>query len=88
MGRTDTMPTPNLPTWCVVPISSREQRIGRVFLLHGAAVRSAHQTYWSNHPKAVCILELHREKLDKFMEGVSLMAKFPHFQGWGDGLYA
>ena len=34
---------------------------------HGSALRSAHQTYWSNHPRAVGVLERHRDRLDKFM---------------------
>ncbi len=46
----------------------REQRVGRALLQHGAAVRSAHQTYWANHPKAVCVLERHRDRLNAFME--------------------
>ena len=46
-----------------------QSRIGRILLNHGAAIKSAHTTYWSNHPKAVCIFEKYREGLDKFMEG-------------------
>lgn len=46
----------------------QQQRVGRVFLRHGAAVRGAHQTYWGNHPRAVLVLERHRERLDSFME--------------------
>lgn len=48
--------------------SPREQRLGRVFLLHGSGIRNCHQTYWANHPRAVCVLEKHRDTLDKFME--------------------
>ncbi len=47
----------------------RDQRIGGIFLHHGAAIRSAHQTYWSNHPKAVCVLEQYSSALDAFMTG-------------------
>ena len=46
-----------------------QSRIGRILLSHGAAVKSAHTTYWANHPKAVCIFEKYRDGLDKFMEG-------------------
>ena len=46
----------------------REQKIGKVLLANGAAIKNVHMTYWSNHPKAVSILEKHREALDAFME--------------------
>ncbi len=46
----------------------RDQRIGRVMLNHGSNIKSAHFTYWANHPKAVCILENYRDELDAFME--------------------
>ena len=46
----------------------REQKIGKVLLANGAAIKNVHMIYWSNHPKAVSILEKHREALDAFME--------------------
>ena len=49
--------------------SPRDQRLGKILLHHGSKIKAAHKAYWSNHPKAVCILEKHREKLDKMMEG-------------------
>jgi Rho guanine nucleotide exchange factor 7 len=48
--------------------SAREQRIGKVLLANGTSIKSAHITYWANHPKAVSVLERHREALDAFME--------------------
>ena len=50
--------------------SPRDQRVGKVLLLHGANIKSAHLKYWANHPRAVCVLEKHRDKLDKIMEGM------------------
>ena len=44
-------------------------RVGRILLSQGAMIKSAHTTYWGNHPKAVCIFEKYRESLDTFMEG-------------------
>ena len=46
-----------------------QSRIGRILLSQGALIKSAHTTYWANHPKAVCIFEKYRDGLDKFMEG-------------------
>lgn len=46
----------------------RQQRLGQVFLQHGTNIRSAHLTYWSNHPRAVCILEKHRDKLNSWLD--------------------
>jgi len=48
----------------------RQQRLGQVFLQHGTSVRTAHLTYWANHPRAVCILERHREKLNSWLDNV------------------
>jgi hypothetical protein len=48
----------------------RQQRLGQVFLDHGAALRQAHLTYWANHPRAVCILEKHRERLNSWLDNV------------------
>lgn len=47
----------------------RDQRLGRIFLAHGANIKKAHLAYWSNHPKAVAVLEKHRDRLESFMEG-------------------
>ena len=44
-------------------------RVGRILLSHGALIKSAHSTYWANHPKAVCIFEKYRDALNTFMEG-------------------
>jgi len=48
----------------------RHQRLGQVFLQHGAAVRGAHLTYWAHHPRAVSILERHRDKLNSWLDNV------------------
>ena len=48
--------------------SSREQRVGKILLANGISIKSAHMTYWANHPKAVSILEKYRDALDTFME--------------------
>jgi len=45
----------------------RHQRLGSVFLQHGAGLRAAHLTYWGNHPRAVVVLEQHREALDSWL---------------------
>ena len=42
--------------------------MGNIFLKNGSSLRNGHQTYWSNHPKAVGILERFKDTLDKFME--------------------
>lgn len=49
----------------------RQQRLGQVFLGHGTAVRQAHLAYWSNHPRAVCVLERHRERLNSWLDNVA-----------------
>ncbi|TRY67074.1 hypothetical protein TCAL_03108 [Tigriopus californicus] len=49
-------------------LDPRDQKLGKIFLQHGSNVKAAHRTYWQSHPRAVCILEKYREKLDKFME--------------------
>jgi len=48
--------------------SPRAQRLGQVFLSHGAGVRAAHLSYWANHPRAVCVLEKHRDKLNTWLD--------------------
>ena len=48
--------------------SNNQLRVGRILLSHGALIKSAHTTYWGNHPKAVCIFEKFRDSLDTFME--------------------
>eukprot|EP00096_Caligus_rogercresseyi_P005875 TRINITY_DN2191_c0_g4_i1.p1 TRINITY_DN2191_c0_g4~~TRINITY_DN2191_c0_g4_i1.p1 ORF type:complete len:638 (-),score=173.45 TRINITY_DN2191_c0_g4_i1:265-2121(-) len=52
----------------VSTLNPREQRIGKIFLDHGAEIKDAHRSYWANHPRAVTILEKHKEALDAFME--------------------
>lgn len=47
---------------------SREQRIGGAFLTLAPHIQNVHQTYCSNHPRAVCILEKHKDELGSFME--------------------
>ena len=56
-------------TAAVIP--PREQRVGRAFLAHGAAVRAAHLAYWAGHPRAVAAIERNRDRIDKFIEGAS-----------------
>ena len=48
---------------------NNQLRVGRILLSNGALIKSAHTTYWANHPKAVCIFEKYRDSLDTFMEG-------------------
>jgi len=48
----------------------RHQRLGQVFLQHGGGVRAAHLQYWAAHPRAVCVLEKHREKLTSWLDNV------------------
>ena len=56
-------------TTAVRPQTPHNQlRVGRILLSHGALIKSAHTTYWGNHPKAVCIFEKYRDSLDTFME--------------------
>ena len=50
-------------------IPPREQRVGRAFLAHGAAVRAAHLAYWAGHPRVVAAIERNRDRMDKFIEG-------------------
>ena len=40
----------------------------RCFLFLFFLVRPAHLAYWGNHPRAVCILEKHREKLNTWLD--------------------
>jgi len=49
----------------------RQQRLGQVFLSHGAALRQVHMVYWANHPRAVCILEKHRDRLNSWLDNVA-----------------
>jgi len=55
----------------------RHQRLGQVFLQHGAGVRAAHLTYWANHPRAVCILEKHRDKLNNWLDNCQTQTNQP-----------
>ena len=55
----------------------RHQRLGQVFLQHGAAVRGAHLTYWANHPRAVCILEKYRDKLNNWLDSLQTGSNQP-----------
>jgi len=55
----------------------RHQRLGQVFLQHGAGVRAAHLTYWANHPRAVCILEKHRDKLNSWLDNCQTQTNQP-----------
>ena len=48
--------------------SPREQRLGKVLLANGIAIKAVHLIYWSNHPRAVSILEKYRDALDIYME--------------------
>ena len=57
-------------------IPPREQRVGRAFLAHGAAVRAAHLAYWAGHPRAVAAIERNRDRIDKFIEGTGVFAPY------------
>ena len=48
--------------------SPREQKLGKVLLANGIAIKAVHLIYWSNHPRAVSILEKYRDALDIYME--------------------
>merc|ERR1719412_1974431 len=48
--------------------SSREQRLGKILLANGISIKNVHLIYWSNHPRAVSVLEKYRDALDSFME--------------------
>ena len=37
-------------------------------LANGIAIKAVHLIYWSNHPRAVSILEKYRDALDVYME--------------------
>lgn len=39
---------------------SEEQRVGKLFLSWAPRIKAVHQSYCSTHPKAVCILDLHK----------------------------
>jgi hypothetical protein len=39
-----------------------------LFLIYFLFARPAHLAYWGNHPRAVCILEKHREKLNTWLD--------------------
>jgi hypothetical protein len=38
--------------------------------------RPAHLAYWGNHPRAVCILEKHREKLNTWLDACQVSTFF------------
>jgi len=48
--------------------SPREQRLGKVLLANGISIKAVHLIYWSNHPRAVSVLEKYRDALDIYME--------------------
>ncbi|XP_049868250.1 uncharacterized protein LOC126368364 isoform X1 [Pectinophora gossypiella] len=45
-----------------------DQRVGGLFLQWAPKIKAVHQTYCSGHPKAVCILDKYKEKLNTWME--------------------
>ncbi len=47
----------------------KEQRIGKTFLDNAPKLESSHKSYCENHPKAVQVIEKHKEALGSFMEG-------------------
>ncbi|KAK2145461.1 hypothetical protein LSH36_680g01023 [Paralvinella palmiformis] len=49
-------------------LSVSQQRVGGIFLKMGPQVQAVYQTYCANHPRAVCVLQKHREELNTFME--------------------
>lgn len=46
----------------------KEQRIGNIFLENAPKFEAVHKTYCSNHPKAVQVVEKHKEQLSLFVE--------------------
>ncbi|KAL1512950.1 hypothetical protein ABEB36_002449 [Hypothenemus hampei] len=45
-----------------------DQRVGKLFLNWAPKIKAVHQMYCSLHPKAVVILDKHKDELTKFME--------------------
>lgn len=48
--------------------SHRDQRIGQLFLENAFKLEKVHKTYCSNHPKAVQIMDKHKDALQDYME--------------------
>jgi len=48
--------------------AAKEQRIGKIFLDNAPKLESIHRLYCENHPKAVQVIEKHKEALGTFME--------------------
>ncbi|XP_048258270.1 rho guanine nucleotide exchange factor 7-like isoform X3 [Haliotis rufescens] len=47
-----------------------QRRIGGVFMKHAEQLKRLYMDYCGNHPKAVSVLQIHREDLSRFMESV------------------
>ncbi|XP_065213504.1 rho guanine nucleotide exchange factor 7 isoform X2 [Planococcus citri] len=55
-----------LREWSTKP--AEQQRIGRLFITTAVAMKLVHEKYCSSHPKAVLILDKHRDELNRVME--------------------
>lgn len=49
-------------------LPSAQRRIGGIFMQFAVRFRELYSAYCSNHPKAVSVLQKHREELSKFVE--------------------
>ncbi|XP_005102589.2 uncharacterized protein LOC101857260 [Aplysia californica] len=49
-------------------LPSAQRRIGGIFMQYASSVKELYSNYCSNHPKAVSILQKHRDELSKFVE--------------------
>ena len=47
--------------------SSKNQRIGHIFMNHAASIKTAHISYCSNHPKFIYSIETNRDKVCAFL---------------------
>ncbi|KAL0274433.1 UNVERIFIED_CONTAM: hypothetical protein PYX00_006856 [Menopon gallinae] len=45
-----------------------EQRVGKLFLTSAPQIKQIHLSYCSSHPRAICILNKHKDALNIFME--------------------
>ncbi|KAF0299516.1 Rho guanine nucleotide exchange factor 7 [Amphibalanus amphitrite] len=49
-------------------VQQRPQRAGHVFLSRAADLKRVHTQYCAGHPRAVCVLDKHKDALNAFME--------------------
>lgn len=52
----------------LMEIKEVNARIGRIFLAKAPILKRVHELYCTTHPKAILILDQHKEKLEEFME--------------------